>query len=144
MHKVAFKGGTKWNPAMKEIVRGGVEAPADVQLVQAVHHDRYAIAFSFQKVVDDAKLDVRVLPLAKEAGGPYVMPSAQSVHDNTYPMNNAPWLYVNRPPGKPLSPRIKEFLRFVLSREGQQLVAKDRTWIPLSAESATEQLKKLD
>jgi phosphate transport system substrate-binding protein len=144
VHKVVFKGGTKWNPTMKEIVRGGVEAPADVQLVQAVHRDRYAIAFSFQKVVDEAKLDVRVLPLAKDAGSPYVMPSAQSVHDNTYPMNNAPWLYVNRPPGKPLSPRIKEFLRFVLSREGQQLVAKDRTWIPLSAESAAEQLKKLN
>jgi phosphate transport system substrate-binding protein len=144
IHKVVFKGGTKWNPAMKEIVRGGVETPADVQLVQAVHNDRYAIAFSFQKVVDEAKLNVRVLPLAKNAGGPYVMPSAQTVHDNTYPMNNAPWLYVNRPPGKPLSPRIKEFLRFVLSREGQQLVAKDRTWIPLSAESAAQELKKLN
>jgi len=144
MHKVVFKGGTKWNPAMKEIVRGGVEAPVDVQLVRAVHNDPYAIAFSFQKVVDDAKLDVKVLPLAKHDGGPFVLPTAQSIHDDTYPMNNAPWLYVNRVPGQPLPHHVKEFLRFVLSRQGQELVARDRTWIPLSAESAAIELKKLD
>ena len=144
IHKVVFKGGTKWNPAMKEIVRGGVEAPVDVQLVQAVHNDPYGIAFSFQRVVDQAKLDVKVLPLAQRDDGPYAMPSAQSVHTNTYPLNNAPWLYVNREPGKPLPHRVREFLRFVLSRQGQELVAKDRTWIPLSAESAAIELKKLD
>lgn len=144
IHKVVFKGGTKWNPAMKEIVRGGVETPVDLQLVRAVHNDRYAISFSFMKVVQGTKLDVKVLPLAVRPGGPFIMPTAQSVHDNTYPLNNAVYLYLNRPPGQPLPPRIKEFLRFILSREGQQLVADDRTWIPLSAESVAEELKKLD
>lgn len=144
IHKVVFKGGTKWNPAMKEIVRGGVEAPADVQLVQAVHNDRNGIAFTFMKVVEDANLDVKVIPLAAQEGGPYVMPSAQSFHENTYPLNNAVYLYVNRPPGKALPPRIREFLRYVLSREGQQQVAEDKTWIPLSAESVAIERKKLD
>lgn len=143
-HKVVFKGGTKWNPAMKELVRGGVEAPADVQLVRAVHEHPAAIAFTFMKVVKDAKLDVKVIPIAARAGGPFVMPSAASFHDNSYPLNNAVYLYVDRKPGVPLSPRIKEFLRYVLSREGQQKVAEDKTWIPLSAESAAIELRKLD
>jgi phosphate transport system substrate-binding protein len=144
IHKVVFKGGTKWNPAMKEIVRGGVEAPVDEQLVRAVNDDPQAIAFTFQKVVDEAKLDVKVLPIAATAAGPYVMPSAQTVHDGSYPLTNAPWLYVNRVPGHPLPHRVKEFLRFVLSRQGQELVAKDRVWIPLSPEAAAAELRKLD
>ena len=143
-HKVVFKGGTKWNPAMKEIVRGGVEAPVDVQLVRAVHEHPAAIAFTFMKVVKDAKLDVRVIPIAARVGGPFVMPSAASFHDNSYPLNNAVYLYVNRKPGEPLSPRVREFLHYVLSREGQQKVAEDKTWIPLSAESAAFELRKLD
>jgi len=144
MSKVAFKGGTKWNPEMTEIVRGGVEAPADVQLVQAVHNDPAAIAFTFMRVVETAKLDVKVVPLAVDAKGPYVMPSAQSFHDNSYPMNNAVYLYLNREPGKPVPPRIREFVRYVLSQEGQKKVAEDETWIPLNAASIAEELKKLD
>ena len=144
IHKVAFKGGTKWNPAIQEIVRGGVETPVDLKLVQAVHNDPLGISFILMKVVEDAKLDVRVLPLAAKDGGPFVMPSAQSFHQNTYPMNNAVYLYLNRPPGKPLPPRLKEFLRYVLSREGQEQVAKDKTWIPLNATQVAEELRKLE
>jgi phosphate transport system substrate-binding protein len=142
--RVVFKGGTKWNPQMQEIVRGGVEAPVDVQLVRAVHEHPAAIAFTFMKVVKDAKLDVKVIPIAARAGQPFVMPNAASFHDNSYPLNNAVYLYVNRKPGEPLSPRVREFLRYVLSREGQQKVANDKTWIPLSAESVAIELQKLD
>ena len=144
IHKVAFKGGTKWNPAIKEVVRGGVETPVDVKLVQAVQNDRYGISFIMMKAVNDAKGGVRVLPLAAKAGGPYVLPGAQSFHENTYPLNNGVYLYVNRPPGRPLSPRIKEFLRYVLSREGQEQVVKDKTWIPLNAVQVAAELEKLD
>jgi phosphate transport system substrate-binding protein len=144
IHKVVFKGGTKWNPAIREVVRGGVETPVDEKLVQAVQDDRYGISFILMKAVEDAHTDVRVLPLAAKEGGRYVMPSAQSLHENTYPLNNAVYLYVNRPPGQPLSPRIKEFLRYVLSREGQEQVVKDKTWIPLNAAQVAEELKKLE
>ena len=144
IHKVVFRGGTKWNPAIKEIVRGGVETPVDVKLVQAVDKDPLGISFILMKVVEGAHLNVRVLPIAAREGGPYVMPSAQSFHLNTYPLNNAVYLYVNRPPGKPLPPRVREFLRYVLSREGQEQVARDKTWIPLSPEQVAEELKKLD
>jgi phosphate transport system substrate-binding protein len=47
-------------------------------------------------------------------------------------------------PGKPLSTRDKEFVRFVLSREGQQIVADSRIFIPLSPAQAEAELKKLD
>jgi len=39
---------------------------------------------------------------------------------------------------------VKEFLRFVLSQEGQDAVQKDGKYLPLTAELVREQLRKLD
>ena len=59
-------------------------------------------------------------------------------------LDNGAYLYVNRVPGQPLPPRDKEFVRFVLSREGQQIVADSRIFIPLNADQLQAELKKLD
>jgi len=40
--------------------------------------------------------------------------------------------------------RDREFVRFVLSREGQQIVADSRIFIPLNAEQLRAELRKLD
>ena len=47
-------------------------------------------------------------------------------------------------PGKPLDPKIKEYLRYILSREGQDAVQRDGKYLPLTAQVVREQLKKLD
>jgi len=52
------------------------------------------------------------------------------------------YFYVNKHPDKPLDPKVKEFIRFVLSRQGQELVARDGKYLPLTAEAVAEQLKK--
>jgi phosphate transport system substrate-binding protein len=54
------------------------------------------------------------------------------------------YIFVNRPPGKPLEPKVKEFLELVLSREGQQVVAEEGVYIPLTADVVREELHKLD
>jgi phosphate transport system substrate-binding protein len=51
---------------------------------------------------------------------------------------------VNKEPGRPLDPRAREFMRFVLSREGQQIIARMGYYYPLDADHLREQLKKLD
>lgn len=60
-----------------------------------------------------------------------------------YPLERYLYIYVNRPPGKPLKPIIKEFLRFVLSRQGQELVNRNQ-YLPLPAATDARQLRKLD
>ena len=55
-----------------------------------------------------------------------------------YPMNPIP------PPGQPLPPRLREFVAYILSREGQQAVMKDGKYLPLTAEISREILKKLE
>jgi phosphate transport system substrate-binding protein len=54
------------------------------------------------------------------------------------------FFYVNRDPKKPVDPKVKEFLRYILSREGQEQVMRDGKYLPLTAEAVREQLKKLD
>jgi phosphate transport system substrate-binding protein len=46
-------------------------------------------------------------------------------------------------PGEPISPRLKEFLTYILSREGQQDVVDDGMYLPLNPEAAREQREKL-
>jgi phosphate transport system substrate-binding protein len=149
IEREAFMGGKKWNPALIEGPRADIGLKAhgktrDQEIIEGVQNDPLAIGFMFQRVINSTGSDVKVLPLAAKAGGPYVTPSPRTFFDGSYPMHNGAYLYLNRVPGKPLSTRDKEFLRFVLSREGQQIVADSRIFIPLSAAQAEAELKKLD
>lgn len=142
IQRVVFKGGDKWNPAMKEMVRGGSKAPSDVQIVSAVADDKYGIGFNLMRVVEK---EPRVKPLAIAAaeGGPYVPPTRETMYRRTYPLSNAVYIYINRPPGKPIAPRVKEFLTYILSRQGQQDVIDDGMYLPLNPDAAREQREKL-
>jgi phosphate transport system substrate-binding protein len=149
IEREAFHGGTKWNPGLIEAPRADIGTKAkgktrDQQILDAVEKDPYAVGFIFQRVINANHGDVRVLPLAAKAGGPFVAPSAQTFFDASYPLHNGAYLYLNRVPGQPLGVREKEFVKFILSREGQQIIANDRQFIPLSAEQVKAELSKLD
>lgn len=88
--------------------------------------------------------NVRVVPLGENDGGPFYMPTVQNAYLHTYPLSRYVYIFVNRPPGKPLEPKVKEFLKLVLSREGQDVVAKEGVYIPLTPAVVQEELKKLD
>lgn len=88
--------------------------------------------------------DVRVVPLAESDGEPFVAPTQKSVAEHIYPLSRYVYIFVNRPPGKALEPKIKEFLKLVLSREGQQVVADEGVYIPLNANVVREELGKLE
>jgi phosphate transport system substrate-binding protein len=143
IQQVVFKGGDKWNPVIHEIVRGGTEVPADAQIVAGVAADPYAIGFSFMRVVEQNP-GVKPIALARQAGGAFVAPTEASFRARSYPLVTSLYIYLNRPPGKLLPPRLREFLAFILSREGQQAVADDGMYIPLSPEAAQAELRKLD
>jgi phosphate transport system substrate-binding protein len=54
------------------------------------------------------------------------------------------FLFINRPPNQAVDPKVKEFLRYVLSREGQEAVMKSNVYFPLPVKVVREQLKKLE
>ncbi len=88
--------------------------------------------------------NVKVLKVSPTTGGTCYEPNTQNVYTHKYPMSRYVYIYVNKPPGKPLEPKVKEFLKLVLSREGQDVVAKEQVFIPLLPEVVKEELKKLD
>jgi phosphate transport system substrate-binding protein len=88
--------------------------------------------------------NVKVLKVSPTTGGTCYEPNVENVYSHKYPMSRYVYIYVNRKPGQPLEPKVKEFLKLVLSREGQDVVAREQVFIPLLPEVVAQELKKLD
>jgi phosphate transport system substrate-binding protein len=91
-----------------------------------------------------AKPTQKVLPLSWKDGGPYVPYTLETLQDRSYPLFDHIFAYFDREPGKPMNPAIYEFVKFIVSREGQELVMKDGKYLPLTAQVAVEQTTKLE
>ncbi|MBS0476702.1 MAG: substrate-binding domain-containing protein [Proteobacteria bacterium] len=87
--------------------------------------------------------NLRELAVQGFDGGPYVVRSLETVRDRTYPLINEIFFYANKAPGKALDPKVEEFLRFVLSQEGQQEIQHEGRYTPLTGKVVREQLAKL-
>ena len=86
----------------------------------------------------------KVLAVAAKDGGPYIPYTLDTLQNRTYPLYDRIFAYTDREQGKPMNPAVVEFLRFVLSQEGQTEVMRDGKYLPLTAEVANAQLKKLE
>ncbi len=148
-----FHGGQKWNPNYREYVEtesfmvdrdnpSGRMLTIDQMLVD-LSKDKYGIAYC---PLHYAKNFPQVKPIALAAtdGGPFIEPSRESFQNRSYPLTRSVFIYLNRIPGHPVEPKLKEFLTYVLSREGQQEVVKYGRYLPLPAELVRDQLKKLE
>ena len=104
-------------------------------MAKNVAGDRYAIGYSGMAYLDQG---VRVLPLVANPGDPPQAPTYENVALATYPLSRLTFFNTNKRPGKPLPPAIDEFLRFVLSREGQQVVLDHAIYLPLRAQQVQD------
>jgi phosphate transport system substrate-binding protein len=74
-----------------------------------------------------------------------VVPTQGAVLNHGYPLMRTIKMYLNRVPGEPVDPKLKEFLRYVLSREGQEAVQREgRGYLPMLAPFAESELRRLD
>ena len=87
---------------------------------------------------------VKLVAIAAQDGGPYIEATPENVAKRTYPFTRSVWLYINHAPGQAIDPKVAEFLRYVLSREGQAMVKREGDYFPLTANVAREELRKLD
>jgi phosphate transport system substrate-binding protein len=116
------------------------EQPGSASVVQGITEDKYGIGYSG---VGYKTSGVKVLSLAEKKGGTCYNGSYDNVVSGKYPLSRFLYLYVVKAPNKPLDPLVKEFLKFILTSEGQQIVIKDG-YLPLTNDVAMEELKKLD
>jgi phosphate transport system substrate-binding protein len=90
--------------------------------------DRYGIGYAGVAYFD---APVKVIALSEGKGRPYEPATYEAVALAAYPLSRLTFFNTNKAPGKPLPPAIEEFLRFVLSREGQQVILDHARYIPL-------------
>jgi phosphate transport system substrate-binding protein len=116
------------------------EQPGSAGVVQGVSEDLYAIGYSG---IGYATSGVRAVPLAEKDGGAVFEANYENVQSDKYPLGRYLNVYINRAPGKPLTPVVREFCRFVFSREGQEVVVKDG-YLPLDAKTAERERKLVE
>jgi phosphate transport system substrate-binding protein len=114
------------------------EQPGSASVVLAVTEDRYAIGYSG---IGYATSGVRAVPLADDGKAP-AEATAANAYSGAYPLARFLFVYVNRAPGKPMDPLTREFIKLVLSREGQEIVVKDG-YFPIPSAVSGEEMGKI-
>ena len=135
MRTAVLRGSYKWNPTYREI-KGD-----DMDVLQAVAQDAQGIAYAS---LDLPSQHIKSLALSATAGAPFYALSERNVAARTYPLSRVITMVLNREPGKPIEPKVKEFLRFILSRDGQAALVRDGHYTPLTAASEREELERLE
>jgi phosphate transport system substrate-binding protein len=115
------------------------EQPGSASVVEGVAKDIAAIGYSG---IGYATSGVRAVPLSDKEGGKVAEATYANVLNGSYPMSRMLYIYVAKKPGQPLPKVVEEFLRYVLSKEGQEVVVKDG-YDPLTAKLVDAQLKAL-
>ncbi len=129
-----LEGSFKWNPAYRE-VRGGWS-----EVLGAVARDPDGIAFAPPLPGNPA---LKTLRVAASSAAPCVALDARTAQTHAYPLARSIDVALDRRPGTPLRPQVKEFLRFILSRQGEDIIARNGAYLPLSASGLRRQLGRL-
>lgn len=110
------------------------EQPGSSSVVQGIAADVGAIGYSG---IGYATSGVRALALAAGSTANYVEPTYANCLSGAYPLSRYLYVYVNKAPAKPMDKLTSEFVTFVLSKQGQEIVIKDG-YFPLPADVADE------
>ena len=144
--QVVLNDSRKWNwDRVKEFkdtqTPDGSVYDSGQRIVDALTVDRYGIGVSNWRYTNP---QVKPIALASQDGGPYYEATRENLIERKYPLTRAIRCYVNRAPDQPVDPKVKEFLRYILSRDGMAAVVRDSSYLPLTEGLIREQLHKLE
>jgi phosphate transport system substrate-binding protein len=131
-----FKEHSLKNGDFKDAVK---EQPGSASVVQGATVDRYAMGYSG---IGYATAGVRAVPLAEREGAPCYEATAENAYAGNYPLARFLYVYINRAPGKAMDPLTREFVKMMVSKQGQEVVVKDG-YFPITASIAKEELAKV-
>ena len=115
------------------------EQPGSSAVVQGVAESINGIGYSGIGYITSG---VRTVPLAREEGQPFADTTAENAATGDYPLARFLYVYVNKAPNGELDPITREFIKLVLSKEGQQVVVRDG-YVPLPESEAAKHRKAL-
>jgi phosphate transport system substrate-binding protein len=113
------------------------EQPGSASVVQSVSQGLNAIGYSG---IGYKTAGVKAVAVSKK-GDKFIEASAANAANGTYPLSRYLYVYINKHPNKDLSPMDREFIRFILSKQGQQVVEKDG-YVPLPRTVIAKDLEK--
>ncbi|HKO17510.1 MAG TPA: substrate-binding domain-containing protein, partial [Acidobacteriaceae bacterium] len=138
--RVVFHGNEPWSNALQQFRNGtGPGADAGAQIVQAIANDPDGIGISNLHYATPA---VKPLSVTTADHPALIAPTRENVASRTYPLTRAVYMVVD-PETMHSNPAVREFLRYVLSEQGRQAVAKEGEYLPLSPEVAARELGEL-
>lgn len=129
-----MRGSHKWNPAYEP-----AQDHADV--ARAVAEDRWAIGVAPLHLRND---QIKPLEISHGEGAPFHAPVRTAIADRTYPLARAISIAAAHTEKAPLKPVAREFLRYVLSREGQEVIAANGVYVPLTPSIAAQQRARIE
>lgn len=115
------------------------EQPGSASVVQSVSTSLNAIGYSG---IGYKTTGVRAVPLTKKDDGKFIEATPDNALTGAYPLSRFLYVYVNKHPNKALPPLEREFIKMVLSQQGQKVVVKDG-YIPLPEKVVMQDLAKL-
>jgi phosphate transport system substrate-binding protein len=133
-------GADTWNEAL-------LEYDDRAKMMDVLSHDPYGIAYTS---LNYQTTQTKPLALADKDGGSFVDLTRSTATDRTYPLVRTAYIYFapDRPDGTPadpkVDPKIREFLRYILSRQGQEDTLHEGDYLPLTPKLAAEQVRKLE
>jgi phosphate transport system substrate-binding protein len=149
-----LKNSNKWNPNFRGYVETGSKMIGDsdretqrggiqFMLRNELANDPSGIAWTIMPQAQGID-GIKAIALGATDQGPFVYPNRESFQDRSYPMVRNIYIYLNRVPGEVVPARFKEFLRFILSAQGQALVADGSGFLPLTAAENARQRAQLE
>lgn len=118
---------------------GNVVTAAE-QSAAALRADRYGLAVSNLRWL---AADLKPLALAERAGEPFVLPTSDTLVLRRYPLSRPIFACVNQRPGRPLDPKVRDFLRYAAGERGQEVLVRQGDYLPLAPVAVAEQLGKI-
>ncbi|MEG0248517.1 MAG: substrate-binding domain-containing protein, partial [Pseudomonas sp.] len=115
------------------------EQPGSASVVQSISSSLNGIGYSG---IGYKTASVKTVALAKKEGGEFVEDTEENALNGKYPLSRFLYVYINKAPNKPLAPLEAEFVKLVLSKQGQEVVVKDG-YIPLPAKVVEKTLAEL-
>ena len=140
--RMVFKRTHRWNCQIQEFSNAvqGEAFDAGQLILNALGKDSFGIAISNAHYSTPS---TKVLAIGLSDSGPFITPTRESVQSRLYPLTRSIHIVIDRNPSRPIDPKILEFLRYALSRQGQEDVLTEKTYLPLTDEIARSERNRL-
>ena len=140
-----LQGSDKWNENMHTYANYvSKDGKLMRNMTTDIVSDKYGIGITAAPTNALGGGEGKILQLGWTNNGPFIPYTIENLQNRSYPMFDRIYAYATDAPNEPLDPKVAEFLRFIVSKQGQELIERDGKYLPLTAQVSRAQTAKLD